>query len=93
MLHLAAWITFLFQFSPSHRGHLSKAPEGPLGWGFNSRPRTEGIIETLRSDVTNLEVSILALAQRASRPVSALYPAVVRFNSRPRTEGIPKPLD
>ena len=56
---------------------------------FNSRPRTEGILSASRKGQPN-QVSILALAQRASHSQAGFRRCASSFNSRPRTEGIRK---
>ena len=56
-----------FQFSPSHRGHrFCMSRNMPFDGSFNSRPRTEGISDC-PFPIKQFGVSILALAQRASR--------------------------
>ena len=58
-------------------------------YGFNSRPRTEGISFHLGLGVLPC-VSILAPARRASSFSFISFPSFLSFNSRPRTEGICK---
>ena len=57
-----------FQFSPSHRGHHRNVTVRCYkSRSFNSRPRTEGISAGSATGAVPFTVSILALAQRASR--------------------------
>ena len=79
--------TKMFQFSPPHGGHPPKTTNWTKAGGFNSRPRTEGIVSP--SALTWISFSF------NSRPRTEGIPDPGReadnkrsFNSRPRTEGI-----
>ena len=77
-----------FQFSPPHRGHHTLPSPLVLEVSrFNSRPRTGGIWHH-HHQRNQPDVSILAPAQGASRPVCHAACRLLCFNSRPRTGGI-----